>query len=333
MTPPRPRPRPRVGPRARSGALRASAAALGLLLVLAACGSEAQDEEPDGPSDGLDIDVSGEIGSPPEVEVGAPLELDESQVWTLEEGEGDPVTTAATTLVHFSIINGETGEEATSTYERGELPTQLVLPGEIFPVVAEALVGVPADSRVVAALEPEDAYGEQGSPQLEIGADVPVVLVVDVISTDPTDVLAAPEGEDVEPAEQAPGLLESDGVPTGFEFPEGDPPTELQAYTLVEGDGAPMQAADRMTGDYLGSVWGSEEVFDASYPRGETATFSVGVGQVIPGWDEALVGVTEGSRVLLVIPPDLAYGETERDGIPADSTLVFVVDVLGVGSG
>ena len=52
------------------------------------------------------------------------------------------------------------------------------------------------------------------------------------------------------------------------------------------------------------------------------------MGGVIQGWDQGLVGQKIGSRVLLVIPSELAYGEEERDNIPANSTLIFVVDIL-----
>jgi peptidylprolyl isomerase len=53
---------------------------------------------------------------------------------------------------------------------------------------------------------------------------------------------------------------------------------------------------------------------------------------VIQGWSQGLTGVKIGSRVMLVIPPELGYGDQAREGIPANSTLVFVVDVLGTSS-
>lgn len=109
--------------------------------------------------------------------------------------------------------------------------------------------------------------------------------------------------------------------------PDADPPTELTVDTLVEGDGDVVEAGDLLLADYAGALWDTGEEFDSSWSRGQPAAFGIGVGQVIPGWDEALVGQTIGSRVLLVIPPELAYGDQENETIPADSTLVFVVDV------
>ena len=94
-----------------------------------------------------------------------------------------------------------------------------------------------------------------------------------------------------------------------------------------------IASADRVTVDYLGQVWSPQATkpFDQSYD-GDPATFSIGLSRVIKAWDQGLVGVTEGSRVLLVCPPGLAYGNAAQgDDIPAGSTLVFVIDVLGVG--
>ena len=82
------------------------------------------------------------------------------------------------------------------------------------------------------------------------------------------------------------------------------------------------------------AIWSSGTVFDSSCQRGARVhDFAIGAGQVIPGWDEGLVGQTVGSRVLLVIPPDKGYGSTgSSDGsITGTDTLVFVVDILAAG--
>ena len=68
--------------------------------------------------------------------------------------------------------------------------------------------------------------------------------------------------------------------------------------------------------------------FDSSWVNGAPFTTQIGTGSVIQGWDQGIIGQTVGSQVLLVIPPDLAYGDTERGTIPASSTLIFVVDIL-----
>ena len=72
-------------------------------------------------------------------------------------------------------------------------------------------------------------------------------------------------------------------------------------------------------------------MFDSSWTRKSPATFAIGTGNVIPGWDKGLVGKKVGSRVLLVVPPADGYGAQGQGQIPANATLVFVVDILDAG--
>ncbi|SDC91554.1 peptidylprolyl isomerase [Sanguibacter gelidistatuariae] len=115
-------------------------------------------------------------------------------------------------------------------------------------------------------------------------------------------------------------------------FPTGGAPEGLQVKVLVQGDGAEVAAGDNIVVHYLGQSWDGG-VFDNSYDRGATIDFPIGLGAVIGGWDQGLVGQLVGSRVLLSIPPELGYGQrgVPQAGIGAGATLVFVVDVVGVG--
>ena len=150
-------------------------------------------------------------------------------------------------------------------------------------------------------------------------------------------------GSDSEPEAAEPTTSTDSGIAvTGeagakpeLEVPAGDPPTDLVVDVLSEGEGPEVAAGDYLVADYLGQTWapsddGAANVFDNSYDRGSPAGFPIGEGSVIPGWDEGLVGQNAGSRVLLVIPPDKAYGDTPPEGSPieAGSTLVFIVDIV-----
>ena len=93
---------------------------------------------------------------------------------------------------------------------------------------------------------------------------------------------------------------------------------------MVEGDGPAIEKGRLVAFDYLGEVWKGDKPFDESYSK-EPITFPVGVGSVIPAWDEGLVGVKEGSRVLIIAPPDKAYGKDgQPPSIPGNATLAFV---------
>lgn len=114
-------------------------------------------------------------------------------------------------------------------------------------------------------------------------------------------------------------------------FPGTPAPEGLQVQVLESGDGAVVESGDTIVVNYLGQVWDGS-IFDTSYDRGQTISFPIGMGMVIGGWDDGLVGKTIGSRVLLSIPPEHGYGErgVPQAGIKGGDTLVFVVDVVGV---
>ncbi len=301
----------------------------GLLLctVVAGCGSE--EETP--PSVREKISVEGDFGAKPTIDIDAPLDFSESTSWTTEKGDGDPVGSDAVAILALTIADGSSGKTAISSFDQGPGPLEVQLGDQVFPSLVDALTNRPAGSRVVVASVSDDAYGEQGAPQVGIKAGDPVVMVADVLSTDPTTLQEGPTGAEVTPPATAPRLLERDGVPTGFDVRGARRPgNKLMVIPLREGDGPAIEAPERVAVDYLGAVWGSSKPFDESYSK-EPARFSIGLGGVIKGWDQGLEGVKEGARVMLVVPPGLGYGATERPGIPANSTLVFVVDVLGVG--
>lgn len=113
-------------------------------------------------------------------------------------------------------------------------------------------------------------------------------------------------------------------------FPTPNPPAGLQVVELVSGDGPVVRKGDMITVNYYGAVWGSDVPFDSSYERHQPATFGIGVGQVIEGWDRALVGRNVGSRVLISIPSEYGYGDRgiPQAGIMGGDTLVFVVDII-----
>ncbi|WP_055567246.1 FKBP-type peptidyl-prolyl cis-trans isomerase [Streptomyces atriruber] len=111
----------------------------------------------------------------------------------------------------------------------------------------------------------------------------------------------------------------------------GKPSSDLAVKTLIEGKGKEVAKGDYLQANYLGQIWATAKVFDNSYDRGNPTVFPIGVGQVIPGWDQALVGKKLDSRVELAIPPKMGYGEegNKQAGIKGSDTLVFVVDLVG----
>jgi len=110
------------------------------------------------------------------------------------------------------------------------------------------------------------------------------------------------------------------------------PPTTLQVQDVVEGEGEAVRAGDVVNVKYVGVTYADGKQFDASWDRGDDFSFPIGASQVIPGWDQGLLGMKVGGRRLLVIPPDLGYGaQGAGSDIPPGATLVFVVDLVSIG--
>ena len=112
--------------------------------------------------------------------------------------------------------------------------------------------------------------------------------------------------------------------------PHGPAPKTLVTTDLIHGTGAVASAGDTVTVNYVGALDANGKIFDASWLRHQTFPFQLGAGAVIPGWDRGVVGMRVGGRRELVIPPSLGYGSQAQGSIPANSTLVFIVDLLAI---
>ncbi len=108
-----------------------------------------------------------------------------------------------------------------------------------------------------------------------------------------------------------------------------EPPSELQVEDLAVGDGPTAAEGDVLVVQYVGVRWSDGGEFDASWDRGQPLEFQLGSGQVIPGWEQGLEGMSVGGRRMITIPPDLAYADRGAgEAIPPGETIVFVVDLL-----
>jgi peptidylprolyl isomerase len=108
-------------------------------------------------------------------------------------------------------------------------------------------------------------------------------------------------------------------------------PGALIAEDIVPGKGPEAKTGDEVSMQYVGVLYSDGTEFDTSWDTGQPFEFKLGAGEVIPGWDQGIVGMKAGGRRELVIPPDLAYGPAgQPPDIPPDATLVFIVDLLDI---
>lgn len=107
-------------------------------------------------------------------------------------------------------------------------------------------------------------------------------------------------------------------------------PSGLVFEDLIVGDGATADSGSTVTMHYTGWLTDGTQ-FDSSVDRGQPFVFRLGAGQVISGWDQGVQGMRIGGKRKLTIPPDLGYGTRGAGGvIPANATLIFDVELLGV---
>jgi FK506-binding nuclear protein len=95
------------------------------------------------------------------------------------------------------------------------------------------------------------------------------------------------------------------------------------------GTGPAAENDDTVTVNYIGATRDGVQ-FDNSYVRGEPFSFTIGENKVIKGWEEGLVGMKVGGQRILVIPPEMAYGSAQVGPIPANSALVFTIELLEI---
>ena len=300
-------------------------------VVLVACGDSDGSSEGEKESSGgaglSSIEIEGEPGSDPKVTWDGELEADEIETEVVTEGDGDEIETGDQVFAHIWIGNGIDQKTAYSTYDAAQPQLLTVDEAQLSPLFLAGLEGRNIGSRVAIASSAETAFGEAGNAQLNIGNKDTVLTIIDVIS----GLGDGPDGEEQKAPSWAPSLDGDADAPTGLDFAGTPKPTDsLRSAVLVQGDGAAVEKGETMAVNYLGQVYDGKKPFDESYSA-QPAAFPIGIGQVVKGWDKALVGQTVGSRVLLAIPPALGYGDKGNPdaGISGKDTLYFVVDILG----
>jgi peptidylprolyl isomerase len=301
------------------------AATLGLALV--SCGDDEGGSSADTTLDS--VQVEGELGTAPEVTFDRQLDASETTSEVVIEGDGPELVSGDQALTHLWFGNGFTQEKAFSTYDAKQPELVTIDEKQLSPVFLDGIEGQTVGSRVMVAAPASEAFGDQGNPQLGIGNEDTVVVVIDLLSS----VLEEPSGESAKAPAWAPKIVENDGVPTGFDFKgTPEPGDQLRSAELVRGDGAVVEKGETIVVDYLGQVYKGKKPFDESFSA-EPTSFQIGVGAVVPGWDKSLVGTTVGSRVVMAVPPEDGYGKkgNPQAGIKGDDTLYFVADILAAG--
>ena len=319
---------------ARRGAALVAAS---MLVPLAACSQATSSSSSSGSSSGkattsVGVGVTGGFGEKPTLTVpstSAPARLTTD---VLTSGTGTPVTNGQSIVVNYlgQTWDAKDGKPNVfdNSYDRKTALAIQLAQGGIIDGWRYGLVGRKAGSRVEMAVPPTWGYGTQGNPQAGIKGTDTLVFVVDVKGTYP--VTSSAKGKEVAQGDaDLPKVgTNTDGKAPSVEVPKKDAPTALIANYIIEGDGEALAATDSVLVQYKGLQWDTGKEFNSTYESRTLAPFAL--SQLVKGWSQGLVGKKVGSRVLIVIPPKLGYGDSppSGSGIKKNATLVFTVDIL-----
>ncbi|MEX0929456.1 MAG: FKBP-type peptidyl-prolyl cis-trans isomerase [Balneolales bacterium] len=223
-----------------------------------------------------------------------------------ERGEGPEVEVADYLTIHFTGYL-ESGEEFESSYNQNQPVTIQAGMGQL-PIRGwdEGIIGMRVGGKRTLVIPPNLAFGDEGIQGL------------------------IPGGEDIRMEVE---LISISTPPEPWGYNENDIQSKesgLQYVINEEGNGETPESGEMVSVHYAGFLEDGT-LFDSSYLRDEPLDFPVGVGQVIPGWDEGLMDMKVGEKRTLIIPSELGYGERGAgETIPPNATLVFDVELLGI---
>ncbi|MFB4262081.1 FKBP-type peptidyl-prolyl cis-trans isomerase [Nonomuraea sp. GTA35] len=270
------------------------------------------------------VKVAGNVGAKPTVTFPSGTPATKSSYEVIQPGTGAGVKAGDRVIVNLTVYNwdGKGNAVAGSSYDT-KAPETIAVNEQLPQVLQEGFTKVKHGGRLLAVLANDSAVQQQATTP----AEPTKVFVFDVVGTQPAALKAATgkeTGESIKGVKvDNPG---GEKAPTLTTKTDEKAPKDLVVKTIIQGTGAKAQANQTLVVHYTGKIWGSDQQFDSSWERGQAAEFPL--AQVIQGWQKGLAGVPVGSRVVMSIPPDLGYGSQAQQGIPANSTLVFVVDVL-----
>lgn len=282
-----------------------------------------------------DITVTTPSGQSPTIKLGSkPFQVNKTTIEVKKQGTGAAVKSDELASVSYVAIDGRTGKTLADTFANSTGPMYLKDPTQL-PGLVKAVSGKKVGTVETIAIPPQDAFGTSGNSQLGVTRKDTIVLYLKINGSSPN----MAHGTAVAPKKGMP-TVKWNGIlkPATITMPNTAPPKKLEVANLINGTGATVKKGQTLTALYTGVIWTkgkAGKVFDSTGNAGRygvPASFVIGKGQVIPGWDKALVGKKVGDRVEIVIPPAEGYGSKgSSDGsIKGTDTIVFVVDIVAV---
>ncbi|RDG38623.1 FKBP-type peptidyl-prolyl cis-trans isomerase [Streptomyces corynorhini] len=296
-----------------------------VLLLSAACGSDGGSDSTPSKNGLPAISAGAKFGEKPTLDKGEGTPPKELKVDVLSQGDGAKVTKGDAIQVNYLGQSWDSTKPFDNSFDRKQ-PFDLTLgAGMVIKGWDQGLEGQKVGSRVELGIPPDLGYGAQG--QGDIKPNSTLVFVVDILKS--TQVPKSAKGTVVPQDDKALPVVgtNDDGKEPKVTIPKTDPPKKLVSDYVLESKGEAVKESDTVVLNYAAYLWKGAKQFDSTYKTGRTTTFPL-PQLTLKGLKSGIVGKKVGSRILVVIPPDQAFGNQEQQGIPKNSTLVFAVDIL-----
>ncbi|GHE64254.1 peptidylprolyl isomerase [Streptomyces spiralis] len=274
------------------------------------------------------ITAGTKFGQKPTVAKGTGEPSKDLALKTVIAGGGRSVAENDYVQAHYLGQIWDSGKVFDNSYDRKAPLIIQLSQGSIIDGWRYALAGKKVGSRLLFSVPPTWGYGAQGNAQAGIKGTDTLVFVVDVQNTFNATSSAKGKAVPQNKADLPKVGTNTDGKAPSIAVPKAAAPKNLVSEYVIEGSGPVVKADQTVLVQYKGVLWDGGKEFDSTYQKKTLASFSL--QQVVKGWAQGMTGKKVGSRILIVIPPALGYGDNPppNSGIQKDSTMVFTVDIL-----
>lgn len=264
------------------------------------------------------VTAKGELGKKPTVSFKTPMTVEDNSYVVLQKGDGAQIEDGDRVCSQGIAISVKDGTELASSWEKNTPDCSLVLEkGTVSDAYYELLKGRKLNTTI--------AYGVNDSNS----SGTSYIMALTYVSKS-KDLTKATGDEVTDIPSDLPKVTRAKNGKPSINMNGYKGSSKLVSQALIKGKGKEVTNNNTVKVKYTGWLLDGTQ-FDSSWDKNTTLeadTYSGGNHQVIEGWQQAMVGQTVGSQVLMVIPPNLGYGDTAQGSIPANSTLIFVVDIL-----
>lgn len=263
------------------------------------------------------VTAKGTLGKKPTISFKTPLKATDGASAILQEGNGATIKKGDRVCYQGIALSAETGKQVQSTWEANTPQCDVVVnSASLGSTRYDLFAGQKINTTIaIASTDTSQTTSSSGSYIMALTFVSRSKAITRAEGTKVTDI----------PSNLPKVTLASNGKPS-IDLNGYKPGKSLVVQTLIKGKGAKVKSTNTISANYTGWLASNAKQFDSSWDNGTASDFSL--SEVVTGWKKGLAGQTVGSQVLLIVPPDEGYGSTAQSSIPANSTLIFVVDIL-----